>query len=82
MCIRMNISFKKGKKDTICAPYDYYKAGFGMCNKLNKGLANKTWPYFFKSDLHATSNYLFLCIVLNVYHLLIDVDYKNPSRIN
>ena len=73
---------KKAKKDTTCSPYDDYKAVFGMCDKFNKGLANKTWPYVVKSDLHTTSNYLFPCIVLNANHLFIDVDYENPARIN
>ena len=73
---------KKAKKDTSYAPYDDYKQGFVGYNKFNNCLANKTWPYFVKSDAHVASNYLLLSIVLNAYHLFIDVDYKNPCRIN
>ena len=47
---------KKPKKDTSCAPYDYYKTGFGGCDRFNKLLANKTWPYVVKSDRQASSN--------------------------
>ena len=78
----MHTNFKKGEKDTSFSLYDDFKVGFGAWDKFNKGLANKTWPYVVKNDVHATSNYLFSCIVLHAYHLFIDVDYRNPCRIS
>jgi hypothetical protein len=61
---------KKAKKDTSCAPYDNYKTGFVGCDRFNKLLANKNWPHVVKSDRHAASNYIFVCIVLNAFHLV------------
>ena len=49
----------KAKKNTICAPYEDYKMGFGGCGSFNKLLANKTWSYVVKRDRQVSSNYIF-----------------------
>ena len=73
---------KKPKKDTSFATYDDYKAGFGGCDRFNKLLANKNWPYVVKSDRQASSNYIFSCLVLNAYFLFLDINQENPENFN
>ena len=65
--------------DHSCPMYDHYKQGFSNCDKFNKVLHGKTWPYRLNGNWMAASDYLFTCVLINVYHLWIDA---GPSTAN
>ena len=54
--------------------YDEYNLSFSTCDKFNKSLSNKTWP--FKTGCRARSgldgntfNYFFSSVLVNTYHI-------------
>ena len=64
----------------IVPMYDHYGVGFSNCDKFNKALHGKTWPYKVQGDQRAHSNYIFTCILINTYHLWKDSGNKDEDR--
>jgi hypothetical protein len=78
----LGTGFEKKRKDAESGGipmYDHYKMGFSHCNKFNKALHGKTWPYKLQGEQRIASDYLFTCVLINVYHLWIDA---GPSGVN
>ena len=71
---------KETEKDMIVPIYDHYGVGFSNCDKFNKVLHGKTWPYKVQGDQRAHSNYIFTCILINAYHLWKDSGNKDEDR--
>ena len=71
---------KETEKDMIVPMYDHYGVGFSNCDKFNKALHGKTWPYKVQGDQRAHSNYIFTCILINTYHLWKDSGNKDEDR--
>ena len=60
--------------------YDHYGSGFSNCDKFNKCIHGKTWPFKLQGDKRVNSNYIFTCILINTYHLWIDSAHVNEDR--
>ena len=66
------------RKGTIPV-YDFYNAGFAGCDQFNHRMHNRTWPFPVRrtkmgTDIACGWNYLFTTIVLNVWHIWIDIE--------
>eukprot|EP00957_Ditylum_brightwellii_P165104 12570200-Ditylum_brightwellii.AAC.1 len=71
----MGTGFKVRKKDAswhVCPMFDHYNLGFNNCDKFNKTLHGKSWPHKLHGDKRVALDYLFTCVLINVYHLWID----------
>ena len=55
--------------------FDEYAVGFSGCDKFNRSLHGKTWPYRISTDIGAAFDYLFTSTLINTYHLWKDADY-------
>lgn len=71
---------RERKKDMIVPMYDHYGVGFSNCDKFNKALHGKSWPYKVQGDQRAHSNYIFTCILINTFHLWKDSGSKDNDR--
>ena len=64
-----------------------YKTFYNGCDLFNKCLDSKYFPCSSKrshagGDILANWNYLFTSILLNTYHIYLDLDYDNRKQIN
>ena len=71
---------KNKEKEEIVPMYDHYAVGFSNCDKYNRVLHGKTWPYRLQGDKRVNSNYIFTCVLINTYHLWIDSAPKDEDR--
>ena len=71
---------KKTKASKVIPMYDHYGSGFSNCDKFNKCIHKKTWPFKLQGDKRVNSNYIFTCILINTYHLWIDSAHVNEDR--
>ena len=89
LCMSNAFDLKRGKKvhPASIPVYDHYKNGFSGCDSFNRDLHGKTYPYVSRNsragaDRHCGWNYLFACVLLNVYNaylFLNDVDSSSVS---
>ena len=72
----------KAKNDHVCPMFDHYCMGFSGCDKFNRALHGKSWPYKLQGDRRVASDYLLTSVLINVYHLWIDAAPANENRRN
>lgn len=59
--------------------YDYYKQMFDVCDKFNRNLHDKTWPFKCggrnaRGDEHHQHNFAISCVLQNTFALFIDIN--------
>ena len=88
-----NKSTNRGRQFSIPA-YDLYNAGFGICDKLNRSLRQKCFPYRCSSnnrgesggsDLKRFFDFVFSCVLRNtfkIYEFLTKTDGKGSHKLS
>ena len=61
--------------------FDHDEAGFYVCDRFNMVLHQKTWPHRVCGDVYNTWNYLFSVILINVFHVWLDLDIDNRCNV-
>ena len=74
--------YKRRKKDNVIPMFDHYNAGFNACDRFNRVLHGKSWPYRLYGDHRVCSNYSLAFVLINTDHLWMDSGTEKENRKN
>ncbi|RMD66873.1 hypothetical protein D6817_03130 [Candidatus Pacearchaeota archaeon] len=77
------------KREGEVLVFDVYKEAFNACDRFNKVMHGRTWPYRpsgktrgggCTGDRAASWNYLFTSLLINCWHLWLDKEHKTKEE--